>query len=116
MFLFLNASKLLLLSHDACVLKFYELFKRNMLSWWYFWFKVDFFLCEEFMIERSSFLYFLLILNVTKNILKYKTLKSLLLDALKVMLFFVCFIKFHFVLLEDKNICKGPNFLRYETF
>ena len=75
-------------------------------------FKVGFFLYEQFMIERSSFYIFFEILDLIKNILKHKTLKRLLLDALKVALFFIGFIKFHSVLLENKNVCKGPNFLK----
>ena len=64
------------------------------------------------MIEKILFLHLQYDFDVTKNILKHKTLKSLFLEVQKVALIVYTLLKIHFVFLEDKNSSKSPNFLK----
>ena len=68
------------------------------------------------MIEKILFLHLQYDFDVTKNILKHKTLKSLFLEALKVALKAYTLLNIHFVFLEDKNNIKSLNFLKECSF
>ena len=67
-------------------------------------FKVGVFLYEDFMIEKVLFLYPLFDFDVTKDILKHRTLKILLLDVQKVALIIYIFLKVHFAFSWRKDI------------
>ena len=64
------------------------------------------FMIEKFMIEKFLFLHLLHGFDVTKNILEHKTLKSLLLDALKVALFIYASQGFIFFFFKTRNFIK----------
>ena len=81
-----------------------------MLSWWYSYLKLVPFFMKIILFKRFSNL--LCDFDVTKNILKHKTLKSLLLEVLKSGTIMYASLKIHFVSFEDKTSGKSLTFLK----
>ena len=108
--------KLSLFSYDACVLDVFVICWKKRCFLGGILLKDCFFPYGEFMIEKILFLHLQYDFDVTKNILKHKTLKSLFLEVQKVAPTSYPLKSFILFFLETRQCVKVYAFIKYVTF